>query len=647
MRVRVRPDIQALRAFAIASVVIFHLWPNIAPGGFVGVDIFFVISGFLITGALWREIESVGRIDLVNFWARRARRLLPASLLVICATALTAFFIYQPINFLSFSDEPLSATFYVENITLLIKQTDYLGSQGLVSPFQHFWSLSVEEQLYLAWPLLFSLVLLPAAKLGAARKRAVVFVLTVVVAASFAFNIMQTYQMAPVAYFSTYARAWEFGVGGLLAVLSTRSQAVEEQRKPLLFALGASAVFYSAFTFNAQTVFPGYAALLPVTGAVLLIFAGQSQHYLMPRTLVELKPWQFIGDLSYSIYLWHWPLIIFIPKLVPAAASEFGKVATLALAIVLSWITKSFVEDSLRHGSFARVRSMPQLGTALLAMLLTSSLVLFLGTSAQSKAAQSWGARHLNPSLLELHSDWPSIEKNENCVVSATSSDFRVCQQGDPNGTKTIALIGDSHARQIFDPLNSIAIRNHLKLFVMSKSHCQPMATRIFPRDYESPSCLTWNQKLERYLASTTRFDLIANMNASNYSYVSTDEPAAFGALVRSQLLRGSKWLVVRDNPMPKRNLAACLEAAGPRAATACSVSRTRGFMHADLLAEVVKKLPGVIYADFSDVFCTPRVCPPVIGLDIVYRDTHLTRTFSEKYMEPRLNALLSKELFE
>ena len=648
MKSAVRPDIQALRAFAIIAVTLFHLWPKSFGGGFVGVDVFFVISGFLITGAIWREIEATGKVRFAAFWARRARRLLPASLFVILTTALASFVIAMPIGFLSFADEAASSTFYVENFALLGKKTDYLASGGDLSPFQHFWSLSVEEQFYLVWPLLMFVALLTAGARTERRKRSVLFWLSAVAIASFAFNLWQTYQLQPVAYFSTAARAWEFTVGGLVAVWLGRASDIESRRKPWWFFAGALAVFYSATMFDQHTVFPGAAALLPVLGAAALIYAGQSTHYLMPRGFIKLKPWQFLGDISYSLYLWHWPLIILITVWWGRDLSNIGKILVFAIAITLGWLTKRFIEDPIRFGRISRAGVFWQLGFGLAAMLLTFAATGGLTAFAQNRVEQSWANTHLNPGILKLREDWSSIEKNENCVTSPSSTDFKVCEQGDPNGTKQVALIGDSHARQIFDAVNAISIRNHYKLFVISKSHCEPMASQVFPADYTEPTCRQWNQQLESYLAGRAPFDLVVNMNASNYSSTSAGAPAAFKRLVQTQLARGTKWLVVKDNPIPMNDLPSCLELIGEAGVDDCAVTPEIGYKHADHLAEVIKELPGVIYADFGDVFCNAYLCPPFIGSDIVYRDTnHLSRTFTEKYLQPKLETLLLKELSE
>jgi peptidoglycan/LPS O-acetylase OafA/YrhL len=291
----IRPEIQALRAVAVVTVLVFHFWPEALPGGFVGVDVFFAISGFLITSHLVREVERTGSVSVLAFWARRVRRLLPASLVVLLATA-TAIVALVPLS--AWDDwlaELLASALYVENWHLASSATDYFAQQDAPSPFQHFWSLSVEEQFYAVWPLL----VLGAALLGAglARRRAALAgVLGLVFAASLAYSILFTGDGRDDAYFSTLTRAWEFAAGGLLALLPSAGvsaapapapgagrvrallaraeRAVEALARALVSWAGIAAVFVAAAIISRETAYPGWAALLPVLGALAVIYAG-------------------------------------------------------------------------------------------------------------------------------------------------------------------------------------------------------------------------------------------------------------------------------------------------------------------------------------------------------------------------------------
>jgi len=235
--------------------------------------------------------------------------------------------------------------------------------------------------------------------------------------------------------------------------------------------------------FDQHTMFPGFAALLPVLGAAALIYAGQSTRLLMPRRFIELRPWQFLGNISYSLYLWHWPLVILLPMWFGKPLNNGQKILLFAFAVLLATLTKRFIEDPVRFGRVAKLAPGRQLALAALAMVATVGIVIGLGSVATARVQNSWAAQNLQPSLLQLHDDWSSIEKSD-CVTSPSSSAFKYCEFGDQKGAQTIALIGDSHSRQLFDAVNEIARQQHFRLIVISKSHCEPMASALIESDY-------------------------------------------------------------------------------------------------------------------------------------------------------------------
>jgi peptidoglycan/LPS O-acetylase OafA/YrhL len=355
-----RLDIQALRAIAISTVVIFHIWAFALPGGYVGVDIFFVISGYLITGQLWREVAKSGKIAFANFWARRARRLLPASLLVILATTVACVLWVPSTLYLKFAQDATGAAFYVQNWVLAARATDYLANDGTESAFQHFWSLSVEEQYYVFWPVLMGIAL-AVGRFVIRRKLAgvkamVLVLLGLLTASSLVYSIWATTNTRELAYFSTFTRAWEFAGGALLSVLARPDRAKAQNRNPLWFYAGVALITYSLVSFNQFTPFPGFWALIPVLGAMLMLFGGESQKRLMPRAVFRFAPIKFLGDISYSLYLWHWPIIIVAPWLLKRPLVSADGFAILALAILLAWVSKRFVEDPIRFGRLSKMR---------------------------------------------------------------------------------------------------------------------------------------------------------------------------------------------------------------------------------------------------------------------------------------------------
>jgi peptidoglycan/LPS O-acetylase OafA/YrhL len=337
-----RPDIQALRAIAIGAVVLNHLWPTHLTGGYVGVDVFFVISGFLITSHLVREASATGRIALASFYARRVRRLLPAALLVLVVSAIGTLLLLPYPRWSRAGAEIMASAGYVENWYLSAMSVNYSAINDQATVAQHYWSLSVEEQFYLLWPLLLIAASWWAARRSARPRVVAVVVLSVLVAVSLTASVVATTLIPSPAYFATYTRAWEFGIGGLLALTATRR--LPKAGADVLALAGFVMIAVAAVLFGPTTPFPGYAALLPVLGTAAVILAGTGRERLWHTTVTGIRPVQWIGDVSYSLYLWHWPLIVLVPFLIGAATSTAIKIGILAVSVLLAWATARFIE---------------------------------------------------------------------------------------------------------------------------------------------------------------------------------------------------------------------------------------------------------------------------------------------------------------
>jgi peptidoglycan/LPS O-acetylase OafA/YrhL len=305
-----RADVQGLRALAVAMVVIYHLYPSLLPGGFAGVDVFFVISGFLITRHLLREYRKTGTVSLAGFWGRRARRLLPAAVLVLVVTWVAALLVLPSTQLAETAAQVRASALYFQNWQLAGDAVDYLQSTAAATPVQHFWSLSVEEQFYLAWPLLFLLAAAGGARRAGSSGRVILACLAVALTlGSLAYSAWETRADPAAAYFVTTTRIWELGAGGLLALLPARLTRPLARHGWLGWA-GLAMAVASAFALRGSSAFPGVIALLPVGGAVLLIACGPTRARLGPGRLLSLPPLVFLGEISYSLYLWHWPMIV-------------------------------------------------------------------------------------------------------------------------------------------------------------------------------------------------------------------------------------------------------------------------------------------------------------------------------------------------
>jgi peptidoglycan/LPS O-acetylase OafA/YrhL len=346
-----RPDIEGLRAVAVAAVVLFHAGVPGVGGGYIGVDVFFVISGFLITSLMLREVAITGGLSLLRFYGRRARRILPASSVVLVTVILAGYHWLGPLRGDEIASDGRWAALFASNFTFAAQSVDYLESQGAPSPLQHFWSLAVEEQFYFVWPAVLALLIW----LG--LRHATPAVLAIAVAASMACSVWHF--GVTWSYFSPATRAWELGAGCLLALVAGRLHRIPAGLSLAMAGVGLAGIVVAALSFDDGTPYPGYAAALPVLATVLTL-AGRGD------ALLGVAPLRWLGRISYSLYLWHWPVLVI-------AAQAFGpltgvtRTGLVLLSVVLAILTYAAVEDPIRHSERLR-RS--RLLTAVVAVLL-------------------------------------------------------------------------------------------------------------------------------------------------------------------------------------------------------------------------------------------------------------------------------------
>jgi peptidoglycan/LPS O-acetylase OafA/YrhL len=657
------PHVQGLRAIAVLAVVLYHFWPARFSGGYVGVDIFFVISGFLITAHLMRELSATGTVRLGQFWARRARRLLPASLLVLLFCALVAMSPYlTPTSALPGEvREILASTFYVENWYLALNSADYLNHSGDPTTVQHYWSLSLEEQFYVMWPLIMLLAAWLAVKwFGGRRRRTVIVSLAVVSAASFVFCVVFTITDPAPAYFVTFGRMWQFGVGAMVALIP----ALRVRHAIGSFVLGWAGIAVLAFVifrFDGQTPFPGYMAAVPTLAAAAVIAASNTERWWYPTRLLALRPAQFVGDISYSLYLWHWPLIIIAPSVPFWGLTIYHRLALLALCFVLAWLTKRFVEDPARGWKVLTSRpARATLWSSLAAMIVvgsTAGVAWAVNAPAYNDGVRAIQALREDPpecfgAAVVLEPSCAGTEfgdtilpapgfagvdrpTDSQCFVQLNDARPVSCEFGsDAADAPRVALVGDSHAYQLLPTFQRMADENGWHLTTYFKGACPWSTTPLSTAGAFGAACTEWREGVRAGLADAD-LDAVFTAAIATTPYAPDGYPSEQDAAVAgyreawSEMLeRGIPVITVVDNPVWETDPNKCLRT---RALSECDGPRSELIVADDPLRDAASGLSGVTLLDFTDVFCGPDVCSPVVGGANVYRDQdHITVTFAD-----------------
>ncbi|MEV0953085.1 acyltransferase family protein [Promicromonospora sp. NPDC050249] len=666
------PEVQALRALAVALVIVYHLEPRLVPGGFIGVDVFFVISGFLISGHMLREVRETGRLSLARFWANRARRILPAGLLVIGLTSAVSTWVIASSEWLNLQRQALASIFYVQNWLLARDSVDYLAADNAPTPFQHFWSLAVEEQFYLLWPLVVVVMAALAVRTARAGRRPrvgrwVFAGFGVLVAASFVWSVLEVQAQDPSAYFVTTTRLWELGAGGMLAVVLRHTERFALARAFLALA-GLGTIAAGAFLMSSETPFPGVAALVPVLGTVAVIAAGRTHGAGSLTWLVDRSWVQWLGNVSYSAYLWHFPVIVFFVAWADRDPRPFESVGLLALALVAAQASYTLVEQPLRTARWARRGNTRVLVAAAVAMAVTSVVALVPGYRA-AQEEQEWveradvvtiaegsgfGAeavhdgifpayvtdeRVLVPNVADLGKELAPMFSN-GCTSGEADGVTKGCTFGDTTGEHTIALVGDSHMRMLGTPLVSIAEKNGWRVRTYLHNSC-PFA--LEPRTLPGgPACVEANQAtLEDLLADPPDVVVTTFYSGSEFRPSGSGRPPGVEGLrqVWDELEdAGSRVIVIADAPRPRGDVTECV--ADHQADPArCDVSRAEALDQpgARTLRQAVEESGRVELVDLTDYYCDSERCPAVVGNVLVYRDgNHVTDTYARS-LQPYL----------
>jgi peptidoglycan/LPS O-acetylase OafA/YrhL len=679
---RRRGDIQGLRAVAVLLVVLDHAGIGALAGGYVGVDVFFVLSGFLITGLLLSGAERVGRVRLSEFYARRARRILPAAGLTLIATTAAAYFLLNFVRVKEYLVDVVTAAFFVSNFRFADLGTDYFAQTAPPSPVQQFWTLGIEEQFYVVWPLLLALLLGAALRRGPGerrplRRRRLIIGLTAIALASFAWSVHETRTDPTTAYFSTLGRVWELGLGAGLALAAARVGRLPPAVRAAGGWVGLAMILTAALAYSGTTRFPGFAALLPTVGAALAIGAGigAAPGGLAPSRLLSLHPLRYIGDRSYAFYLWHWPGLVIWAEHEGHAMSIRANLALLALAFALSIVSYRYVENPIRLGRLARPKSLGaaapaprRLGTRgalLLWPIVTGAVLLTAGAFAlaidrkesdatapahdtvaledaagagalPAVAAASEAARagdpipdSLAPSVGDLLDD--RFYFAAGCAPEPDEVEAEVCPLGDTRAKRTLLVLGDSKAQMWMSAIVPLAEREGWRVLPIARSSCTPSGWAGWAADEVGPECREWYAwAIDRIAELEPDVTVIAGNYGEHTADADYNAASAKGLRMATAdaATHSGRVIVVGDVPGHDEEPVDCLLRSGVDLGD-CSTEMTSLQVAATRLVRKEAERAGAGFIDTTGWACADLLCPMVVGRTISYADRgHLSETY-------------------
>ena len=588
-------QIQGLRALAALLVTLFHAkWVN---GGFIGVDIFYVISGFLITGLLMREIERTGTINFKEFYARRFKRLLPTSFFVLAVTAIFSWLLLPATMRSSLGRDVIAASLYVSNYLFAWWQADYQNLDATPSPVIHYWSLAVEEQFYLLWPLLILTFFIVATKL----KKKITLTLSVgtITAFSFAFSIYQT-ETSPIwAFYSLPTRAWELGLGALLVLIPPI------RTRKFIGLLGFIFIIISAFIFGETTAFPGFNAVLPVMGTVMLIATINTWPPFL-NDVANSRLFQWLGEISYPLYLWHWPLLVLPSTYFARPLAVYERILAIIATIILADLTHRFIEEPFR-----KTKTIPTL--VFKRTVIITLVSVMIGTTIIFSSSDKIDVSGINGAVSLAEIKARPLVYDDGCHANYAQTQSAKCEYANIKSQRTIVLYGDSHAAQWFPALVEIATRSGYKLVSLTKSACPSVDTvRLDQGGFKMSRCNQWRINSIKRIQQIKPDVLIM----SSFQYFS--QPPRFSDREKwwndgqrkllTQVSNASPHLIyLTDTPHPLRDIPACL--------ANYSISKCNTTQRSENLS-----ISGFEVIDPNSWLCS-RVCPAVKDGVVAYRD--------------------------
>lgn len=646
---RFRPEIQGLRSFAVLMVVAYHVWFGRVSGG---VDVFLLISAFLMTLQFTNKFAQQRSMDLVKHWLHLFRRLLPAATVVIAATLLATFLFVPKTRWLGIIEQGWASLFYVQNWLLKAQAVDYYAEDhSLASPFQHFWSLSLQGQVFILWPLIF-FVAAAAAKAFRLRYRGLLaYIFAAIFLASLGFSIYYTNTSQAEAYFDSGARLWEFALGSLVALILP-GLSLPRHVRVVMGWLGLAAMLSCGFLLQVQTAFPGFVALWPTLAASAIIVAGQTDSRFGVDRILSARPLVKLGDNSYALYLWHWPiLVVYLIWSGKDHAGWLSGSVVVAASLLLAFLTTKFVEQPWRQWKWPEAKRR----RAVIAVVLASAVAVvplsgwryLLDEENRMLLAEAErnnpGAKALLPGYVDrsdpdagilptadrLPKDWANLDKLcEGELAPGPGALEKSCAQsvGVDDPQKRILILGNSHAEQWMAALEPLAKKNNWQLYSVLKGGCvyAPQGAGL------SAECDAFNKEVDAYVAAHKPDAVVTVATAATPSSPEEKMGAGFPELAKRLTSEGIEVIGLRDNPRFTVNMADCVVSKGPGSA-ACNPSRASVLPRQAAFNALEGTIDGLHLLDLSDLICTLEKCPAQVGNMYVYLDdNHLSASYVE-----------------
>lgn len=636
-----RPEIEGLRIVAALLVAIYHIWFGKVSGG---VDVFFVVSGFLITTSIISTINKTGEFKFWPYISKLMKRLFPLAFIIILVVLILSIFFLPSTIFDKTIKETFSSMFYYQNWQLAISNTDYLDANQMKSPFEHYWAMSIQGQFYIIWFILFSGILLLIKKYGLSNgKRLVNVVLGFLFIVSFIYSVYLTAINQPLAYFITFTRVWEFALGGLLCInLSTIK--ISNIAAEIIGWIGLIGLILTGALFDVSTMFPGYIALWPMTCALLIILSGNKETKYGVKNFLSMPIMIKLGGVSFGIYLWHWVLLSFYKYNISENPGIVAGLLIILLSIALSFVTTKYIETPIRNAKFNKL-AFKRIGyIALVNILLITGLVSHNQyVKIQDKKAV---ANKDYPGALSINLDKDKIKENkpkpefanvfddlpqshlDNSNQSMSKSEVKVGKYGKQKDYKaTIALVGSSHSEHWLGAVIKAAEENDYRVINITRS-----GTR-FSTGYKKNTLQDdWVKNVENYLEKADDIDLVLSHVTASDTESEKIQQQMVNQLLKVKNNYGIEVMAIRDIPRYDFNVSEELEKHGEKDTIERMNKGNRQLDEAfwEQISNEEKDLPQF---DPSEYFKVNGKYRPIIGNIVVYRDMdHMTNTYSETF---------------